>query len=56
MEEEVELNMEDKEATTVEEVEVMVREDTITATEEVEVVVRDAQGDKICLLYTSRCV
>ena len=46
-EEEIELNIEDKEATTVEEVEVMVRDTPITATEEEEVVVRDAQGDKL---------
>ena len=45
-EEEVELNMEDKEATTVEEVEVMVKDTPVAATEEMETVVRDTPGDQ----------
>ena len=44
--EEIELNMEDKEATTVEEVEVIVRDTPVTATEEMETVVRDTPGDQ----------
>ena len=43
-EEERELNIEDKEATTVEEVEAMIRDTPITVTDERETVVRDTPG------------
>ena len=45
-EEEIDLNMEDKEETTVEEVEVMVKDTPVAATEEVEVMVRNTPGDQ----------
>ena len=45
-EEEIESNIEDEEATTVEEVEVRVRDTPVTATEEMEVIVRDIPGDQ----------